>query len=61
MNHEKFSKNRQAALKWWRELLYSEKEEFAKKHFPNWSITMVSASSSKIQRIWELEVGSNCR
>lgn len=59
MNHEEFSKNRQSALKWWRDLSHLEKEEFAKRHFPNWSIMMVSASSSKIQRIWELEVDSN--
>lgn len=61
MNHEEFSKNRQAALRWWRNLFHLEKEEFAKKHFPNWSFTMVSASSSKIQKIWELEVSSSCR
>lgn len=58
MNHEEISRKRQFALKWWRELSFSEKQEFAKKHFPNWSFIMVSASSSKIQKIWENETNN---
>jgi murein L,D-transpeptidase YafK len=50
---------RQFALKWWRQLTESEKETFSKKHFPNWCTNMVSASSLKVQKIWEIENNTN--
>jgi len=58
MNHEEISRKRQFALKWWRELLFSEKQQLAKKHFPNWSFILVCASSYKIQKIWENETAN---
>jgi len=33
MNHEELSKNRQEALRWWRNLSHLEKQEFAKSIF----------------------------
>lgn len=56
MSNDEFLKNREASLKWWRNLFHLEKEEYAKKHFPNLPFAMVYTSSSKIQKIWESEI-----
>lgn len=44
--------NRQDALSWWRSLDIDEQYEWSKRVYPTWKFSMVSASSSMIERIY---------
>ena len=49
---ERNETNRELALSWWRSLSIDEQYNWAKRVFPTWKFTMVSASSSMIERIY---------
>lgn len=54
-NHDN---KRAKALEWWRNLKPDQQNLVAKIHFPNIDFFLVTTSSSRIQTIWEKQVGS---
>jgi hypothetical protein len=57
-NLENFDNKRAKALEWWRNLKPDQQNLVAKIHFPNIDFFLVTTSSSRIQTIWEKQVGS---
>lgn len=52
-------KDREEALKWWRNLNPEQQKLVAKTHFPNMEFIMISTSSSRIEFIWKEELKQN--
>lgn len=57
-NLENFDNKRAKALEWWRNLKPDQQNLVAKIHFPNIDFFLITTSSSRIQTIWEKQVGS---
>jgi hypothetical protein len=49
---ERNETNRELALSWWGSLSFDEQWVWSKRVFPTWKFSMVSASSSMIERIY---------
>lgn len=49
------NRNRQAALAWWRSLPPEAQEKLIKWHWPSSPAIGIVRSSSKIERMWQLE------
>jgi hypothetical protein len=57
-NLKNFDNKRAKALEWWRNLKPDQQNLVAKLHFPNIDFFLITTSSSRIQIIWEKQVGS---
>lgn len=53
-----FKNKRAKALEWWSNLKPEQQKWVAKLHFPNIDFFLITTSSSRIQTIWEKQVGS---
>ena len=49
------NRNRQAALAWWRSLTPASHEKLISYHWPSSPAIGIVRSSSKIERMWQLE------
>ena len=56
-NLENFDNKREKALEWWRNLKPDQQKLFSKIHFPNIDFFLITTSSSRIETIWEKQLG----